>query len=238
MRLRVGIISLALIVSFSFFGCGGGGGGGSDPEPGTNPEAIYSISGTITINGSALAGATVTLSGAGTGTAMTDSSGNYTFPNLSNGSYIITPSMFGYTFSPSSQTVAVEEANETASAFTAMVNSSQTYPYNGNCGNEMLQGVWYESTGMSYTHFPAQIEFVNYDSMSGLVYGIADGPLVYAFETYPTMCGGIMLHDATQQLVFTYGYTLSSCELVLENWNKFHHYCRGGVGNCSSCGSK
>jgi hypothetical protein len=71
----------------------------------------YSISGTITYNGTPIAGATVTLGGAGTGTTITDSSGNYTFNNLPDGSYTVTASKTGYTFG--TDNVTINNANST-----------------------------------------------------------------------------------------------------------------------------
>ena len=110
-----------------------------------------------------------------------------------------------------------------------------TYPNNGNCGNSVLQGKWYESTGGAYTHFPAQVVFVNSDSMNGYFYGYAAGALGYTFETEPTMCGSMMIIDGAQRLILSYNYTVSKCELILVNWGRTHHYCKGGIGNCFSC---
>jgi Carboxypeptidase regulatory-like domain len=80
----------------------------------------YSISGTIspTAGGS---GATLTLSGAVTTTTTADGAGNYTFSGLANGTYAVTPSRTGYTFSPTSQSAPVNGANVTGINFTAQV---------------------------------------------------------------------------------------------------------------------
>jgi hypothetical protein len=80
----------------------------------------YSTSGTIspTAGGS---GATLTLSGAVTTTTTADGAGNYTFSGLANGTYAVTPSHTGYTFSPTSQSAAVNGANVTGINFTAQV---------------------------------------------------------------------------------------------------------------------
>ena len=100
MKSMTRLFVLVLLAGIISFGCGGGG-GGSDPDPGPGPESTYVISGTVSINGGGtLAGVTVTLSGASTGTATTDASGNYTLSGLANGSYTISPSLTGYTFSP------------------------------------------------------------------------------------------------------------------------------------------
>src|SRR6266567_492637 len=68
-------------------------------------------------------GASVTLSGAATATTTADSSGNYTFTGLSNGTYTAAPSHAGYTFTPSSQNVTVNRANVTGVNFTDAVET-------------------------------------------------------------------------------------------------------------------
>ena len=69
----------------------------------------YSISGTIT--GAGGNAATVSLTGASTATTTTDASGNYAFSGLVNGSYTVTPSKSGFTFSPTSQSVTVSNVS-------------------------------------------------------------------------------------------------------------------------------
>lgn len=76
-----------------------------------------SISGTISPS-SAGSGATVVLGGAASATTTADSSGNFSFTGLANGSYTVTPSRTGYTFTPTSRSVTVSGANQTGVAFT------------------------------------------------------------------------------------------------------------------------
>lgn len=83
----------------------------------TNAASTYSISGAV--SGSVLSGVTITLSGAGSATATTNASGNYTFPGLVNGNYTVTPSLFGYTFSPTSAGANVSGANISGTNFVA-----------------------------------------------------------------------------------------------------------------------
>jgi hypothetical protein len=66
-----------------------------------------------------LSGVTITLSGAGSATTITNTSGNYSFSGVANGSYTVTPSLTGYTFSPASSVVTVSGANVTVSNFVA-----------------------------------------------------------------------------------------------------------------------
>ncbi|KQC09913.1 MAG: hypothetical protein APR62_12995 [Smithella sp. SDB] len=76
----------------------------------------YSISGTV--SGDVKYQVLVTLGGDGSATTKTDTSGNYTFSNLVAGNYTLTPSLAGYTFSPSSLSPTVS-ANITGQNFTA-----------------------------------------------------------------------------------------------------------------------
>jgi hypothetical protein len=74
----------------------------------------YSISGNAGV-----AGATVSYTGTSSGNVTADGSGNYTIPSLVNGSYTITPSLAGYTFSPTNQSETVSGSNITGVNFTA-----------------------------------------------------------------------------------------------------------------------
>jgi RHS repeat-associated protein len=74
------------------------------------------ILGNIRSNGAALAGVTVSAPGF---TAVTDQQGNYVFTNLGGGTYILTPGLPGYSFSPVSRTVTLSGANSTNQDFRA-----------------------------------------------------------------------------------------------------------------------
>jgi len=89
----------------------------------------YSISGNVTLSGSGLTGVTITLSGDSADSTTTDSSGNYSFTGLSNGTYTVTPSKSGYTFTPSSRAATISGANQTGVNFTA--SSTATYSISG-----------------------------------------------------------------------------------------------------------
>ena len=78
----------------------------------------FSLSGTITPTTGGN-GATVALSGPASASATGDSSGNYTFAGLPNGTYTIVPSHASFTFTPASQSMVVNGANVTAANFTA-----------------------------------------------------------------------------------------------------------------------
>jgi hypothetical protein len=90
-----------------------------------NPAAssTWSISGTISPSGIG-SGTTVTLSGASTATVTANSSGNYSFPGLANGTYTVTPTKSGDTFTPSNQSVTINGANITGINFTGQASSN------------------------------------------------------------------------------------------------------------------
>ena len=77
----------------------------------------YGIFGTLSPSAQG-SGATVTLSGTASGTTTADGSGNYAFRGLSNGSYTVTPSKSGYSFSPGAQSATINGANVTNLNFT------------------------------------------------------------------------------------------------------------------------
>ena len=81
------------------------------------PPPTYTISGTII--GSGGNAATVALTGTSSASTAADASGNYTFSGLANGSYTVTPSKTGFTFTPASRSVTVNNGNVTVVNFTS-----------------------------------------------------------------------------------------------------------------------
>lgn len=79
-------------------------------------SGIVSAGVTMTLNGPA-SGSTI---GPASGSTITDANGNYSFENLSNGSYTITLSLSGYTFNPTSLVVGISDENATAINFTSI----------------------------------------------------------------------------------------------------------------------
>jgi hypothetical protein len=80
----------------------------------TGRVSRYSISGKVI--GST---ATLTLSGTASGQTKTDASGNYSFSNLTKGSYLVAPSQSGYAFSPSTAAETIKNTNINGVNFTA-----------------------------------------------------------------------------------------------------------------------
>jgi len=120
------LILLTLIV-FGFVTIIASGGGDDDDDPPVETPT-YSISGTITSGGEALANITVALSGDSTNTTLTGDNGIYTFSNIENGDYTITPSTkTGYEFNPVTLDVTVNNANVTGKDFTATQISAAVF---------------------------------------------------------------------------------------------------------------
>jgi inhibitor of cysteine peptidase len=92
---------------------------GSGNSTGNNFTAVYRISGTITAGGTAVPGATGTLSGAAAASTTTDAAGNYSLTGLTNGTYTVTPSLAGYTFTPANRSMTVSDADASGNDFTA-----------------------------------------------------------------------------------------------------------------------
>jgi PKD repeat protein len=91
------------IADFKFSDCG-------------TTQTTWSVSGTVSTSaGAGISGVTVST---GTTSTTTNSSGAYTLGALANGTYTLTPTLSGYTFSPSSSSVTVSSANVTGKNFT------------------------------------------------------------------------------------------------------------------------
>ncbi len=112
----------------------------------------FSISGTIspTTGGS---GATVRLSGAASASTVTNSAGNYSFAGLANGSYTVTPTNTGFTFSPVNQSVPVNGSNVGNVNFTATAQQSHTVALTWNASTSAVTGYNVYRTTVSGTGY-------------------------------------------------------------------------------------
>ncbi len=101
----------------------------------TSSTTTYAISGSAGVSG-----ATVS---AGSASATSDASNNYSISGLAAGTYTVTPSKSGCTFSPSSSSVTITSANVTAN-FTASCGSGDTQLTSGVAvtGQSVAQGAW------------------------------------------------------------------------------------------------
>ena len=109
------------------------------------PAAIYSISGRIIssedISSSRIA---INLTGTSSASTVTDSFGSYSFINLTDGSYTITPSDNNYIFSPISNTITIPKgcattnmANRNFNAISKECNSGETKNHTCQDGTEV-----------------------------------------------------------------------------------------------------
>ena len=97
-------------------------------QTGNVAGALYNISGNIP----GVANVTVSITSGGTGAATTDSNGNYSLASLANGTYTITPTKSGCTFSPTTLTVTINGAHSTGNNFTS--TCSPGYSLSGAVG--------------------------------------------------------------------------------------------------------
>jgi hypothetical protein len=74
----------------------------------------FAISGTVTDMGSPLSGVTVS---SGTNSGTTDTNGQYFIAGLANGSYTLTPTKSGFSFTPATRNITVASANITGQNF-------------------------------------------------------------------------------------------------------------------------
>jgi hypothetical protein len=100
------------------------------------------LSGTITSGANGLSGVTVDLTGAAVASTTTDAQGKYSFAGLLDGSYTVTPSKSGYSFTPSSIDKLVQGTNVTGVDFVG--SAATTYMISGHVAdgaNNPLSGV-------------------------------------------------------------------------------------------------
>jgi len=127
------ITNCLLIISFLFL-CGVG-----------PCETGYTISGTV--DGDELEGITLTLTGGDTSaTTTTASDGSYTLAGLNNGTFTVTPSLSGYTFTPASASVSVSDADETGVDFTGTEDDRFTDNGDGTVTDTLTDIIWLKNT--------------------------------------------------------------------------------------------
>jgi hypothetical protein len=145
----------------------------------TTETATYSLSGTV--SGAVTSGVTITLSGAASKTTTTGTGGTYTFTGLANGSYTVTPSLAGYTFSPASTSVTINGASQSGVNFTATASSGATTLFSNGFESSTgwsqtdtsgTAGTWSIVTSGTYPtcspHGPTHMaKFNSYDASSG-----------------------------------------------------------------------
>ena len=134
---------------------------------------LYTISGQVTDGGSGLNGVTITLTGttaAGTAISQTGTSGTvngtageYSFTVPGGGTYTVTPSLSGYTFSPGSSSFSNLSANQAANfnltstpgdsnpdPAPASYPNSISPPSAPPAGDPNITGTWTDPSGFNY----------------------------------------------------------------------------------------
>lgn len=155
-------------VGVAFLPSDSSGSTGSDPSgsgsPGSSSSSVYTISGTV--SGAA---ATLTLSGAASASTTTDSSGNYSFSGLADGSYVVAPSAPDFTFIPSTASVTINGAPKAGVNFTATVSKAPiqhkvTLTWTASSSPDVIGYCVYRSTvpGGPYTELAGPIDGTQY----------------------------------------------------------------------------
>ncbi|HTT17813.1 MAG TPA: N,N-dimethylformamidase beta subunit family domain-containing protein [Candidatus Sulfotelmatobacter sp.] len=146
------------------------------------PAGTLSISGTVTPSTTS-SGATVTLTGTANESTTVSSSGTYSFQNLVNGSYTVTPTKTGVVFNPQSQGVTLSGSNGTANFTAATLQSIAVTPLTatiqaGNTQPFTATGTYSDSSTQNIT---AQVTWSSTNgnvasvNTSGVATGIAGG---------------------------------------------------------------
>ena len=144
----------------------------------------YTVTGTYTLGGTTYtvsgnagtASATIT---AGTKTATSDASSNFTITGLANGTYTVTPTKSGCTFTPATRSVTVASANVTGVTFTASCGGGTTLFTDGfettgwsSVDTSGTAGTWTFATSSTYPtttpHGGSKLaKFNSYNAASG-----------------------------------------------------------------------
>ena len=167
---------LPLIIMFGAVTIIGSGGGDGDPPP---PPTTFSITGTV--SGGVAEDVTITLSGAASNVTITDNSGNFSFSDLDNGSYTLTPSMPNYTFSPASITLSINDASASGNNFIS------TGVLGGTVSGDTMAGVTVNLTGtLSSSTQTGTSGFYSFEDLPGGGYTITPSATDYAFDPVST----------------------------------------------------
>ena len=146
----------------------------------TSKALTYAVSGTV--SGDVKAGVTVTLVGNGKSlSGTTDAAGAFSIAGATNGTYTLTPSLTGYTFTPASTTVTVSGAAVAGQSFVSKaVASAATYAVSGTVSGDIKAGVAFTLDGNGKS-LPGTTDATGAFSIAG----VADG----AYTLKPTLAG-------------------------------------------------
>lgn len=191
---------ILVCVALALAGCGGGGGNDAPSSAiiATQSSASGELSGTvISPSGAAIAGVQLTLSGTNSSSTVSDAAGAYRFGNLTSGSYVVTASAIGASFTP--PTILVAVTGQTAGNLN-FVRTPQSYAstqlianYTATLHSQMLSkfvadenvlGSTLASQGAFFSGLHYAQSGQNYVS---LVQGFASGSLAFVKVTAQTM---------------------------------------------------
>ena len=112
----------------------------------------FTVSGTVTLNGSGLAGVAVSLQGTSF-SAVTGPDGVYSLPGIPNAPYTVIPSLSGYTFSPANRVVPDGNGSVIGQDFAASPIPVQTHTISGRVtlNGSGLAGVTVSLQGTSFS---------------------------------------------------------------------------------------
>ena len=112
-----------------------------------SPPNTWSIAGRVTWNGAPFAGATLTLTGPRNGTRTSAADGTFRFTANPNGTYTLTASRAGMSFSPATYTVTLAGANVNGRDFAATLTDPRTISGSVLQGSTPVAGLTVQLTG-------------------------------------------------------------------------------------------
>ena len=127
----------------------------------------FSMTGSVGVAGS---GATIALTGGSSSSTTADSSGNFQFTGLANGTYSVTPSKSNLVFVPASRTVTINNANATGVNFTGPGQISLS-PASFTFNNVTIGTTSAPQTGTLTANGASVI--VNFDTLTGAGFGFS-----------------------------------------------------------------
>ncbi|MCX5886174.1 MAG: BACON domain-containing carbohydrate-binding protein [Proteobacteria bacterium] len=180
-------------------------------------ETTFSLSGTL--SGDVTEGITMTLFGSLSEVTLTNTSGNYNFTGLSNGSYTVTPNKYLYTFTPASRTVSIADSDLTGVNFTSsrciysISPASQFFVSQGGTGvinvTSSSNCTWYTQSNASWITINSGSSgagngMVNYSVSVNAETSQRTGTITIAGETFTVTQEGISTSTTWSDVIAKY----------------------------------
>ncbi|MGP8153547.1 MAG: carboxypeptidase-like regulatory domain-containing protein [Smithella sp.] len=184
-----------------------GCGGSTSSTPAVT--TTYTISGTVT---GASTSVTINLTGAATTSTTTNATtGAYSLTGMADGTYTVTPSLSGYTFSPVSAIVTVNGGDATVTTFVATATSASTYKISGT-----VTASGAVKSGVTMTLTLGSTEMGTYSTDAGGNYSFS-GLLAGSYTVTPTLTGYNFQTDSPG-VSSSFGVTVSSANVTDANF--------------------